>query len=455
MDFDESHILRRPLSAWERALLGISSLYLVGGTVRDMLLGASEASLDEDYLVSGLPLERLVAALEPFGALNLVGKSFGVVKFTPRGEGTVDISLPRSEFSTGLGHRDFAVRFDPQLPVEKDLERRDFTINSMALDLAASTLIDPLGGRRDLELRILRVNRPDSFVEDPLRILRGVQFMARLELEPEEGTVALMRRHASLLRTVSPERVQIELDKMLLRAPRPSRGFVFMHEIAVLPEILPELEATYGVTQNEYHPDDVFMHSVRSCDLVRPELHLRWAALLHDVGKKEKKSVIDGRVVFYRHEEESERAAVEILGRLRYPRALIEKVAALVRHHMFHITEEWSDAAVRRFIARAGRENIADLLALREADGSSRGDLSVIEQNRLIGRRIDAIVASDAALKITDLAVDGRDVMETLGLESGPEVGEVLRWLFDAVLERPELNTRELLIERMREERLK
>ena len=198
------------------------------------------------------------------------------------------------------------------------------------------------------------------------------------------------------------------------------------------------------------------MHSLKTCDLVRPELHLRWAALLHDLGKKEKKTVVEGRVVFYRHEEESERIAHEVLNRLRYPRGFTKKVAGLIRNHMFNMTESWTDSAVRRFIARAGEENIDDLLALREADGSSRGDLSVVDQNKVIRQRIAGIIDSEAAFKIADLAVDGRDVMEVLGLDPGPEVGAILRKLFDAVLENPELNTRERLvamIEQGREEK--
>ena len=168
---------------WERHLLEVCDLYLVGGTVREILRGAGRGSVDEDYLASGIEYDDLVSRLERFGSVNLVGKSFGVIKFTPPSQCTVDVALPRTEFSTGIAHRDFSVRFDPHLPVEKDLERRDFTVNSMALHLGTRILVDPLGGRADLEKRLLRVNRRDSFLEDPLRILRGVQLMARLDFD--------------------------------------------------------------------------------------------------------------------------------------------------------------------------------------------------------------------------------------------------------------------------------
>jgi tRNA nucleotidyltransferase (CCA-adding enzyme) len=451
MDSKATVRLERELYPWERAILGACRLYLVGGTVRDILLGRSIDSVDADYLAAEIPLDDLTAILGRFGKLNLVGKSFGVIKFTPADGRTVDISLPRSEFSTGAGHRDFDVRFDPNLPLEKDLERRDFTINSMALDLSSLEIVDPLGGRADLAARLLRVNRSDSFVEDPLRILRGAQFVARFDLSVEAGTLELMKRDAKLLAAVSPERVRDELDKVMLLAECPSRGFLFMHEAGMLAEVLPELDATHGVTQNEFHPDDVFLHSLKSCDLVRRELHLRWAALLHDLGKKAAKTTVDGRVVFYRHEEESERTAEEVLERLRYPRELVRRVGGLVRHHMFNITEDWSDSAIRRFIARAGPENIDDLLALREADNLSRGDASVVDENRMIRERIDRVRRSDAAFKITDLAIDGKDVMEILGIRPGPEIGAVLKRLFDSVLENPGLNTREALTGLVRE----
>ena len=438
--------LGRATRAWEQALLEVCDLYLVGGTVRDMLLGASVRSLDEDYLAAGLPLDDLIVRLERFGRVSLAGKSFGVIKFTPQSERTVDLSLPRTEFSTGPAHRDFSVRFDPYLAVERDLERRDYTINSMALHLKHHVLVDPLGGRADLDGRLLRVNRRDSFLEDPLRILRGVQFMARFDLGVEDETLALMRRDRGGIETVSPERVRDELNKMLLLGEKPSRGFILMHDVGILRSVLPELEDTYGEEQNEYHPDDIFMHSLKSCDRAPAELEIRWSALLHDLGKRDMKQTVDGRVVFYRHEERSAHIADALLERLRFPHDFRKKVVSLIEHHMFNITEEWSDAAVRRFIARVGKENVDDLLALREADGLSRGDAGVIGQNRDIRNRITRILESDAAFKIKDLAISGGDIMRVLGIQEGPEVGAILKALFDAVLETPECNTREKLI---------
>ncbi len=451
--------LERPLRTWERALLGECNLYLVGGIVRDLLLGERYESLDEDYLVTGIDIERLVTVLRPLGKTNLVGRSFGVIKYTSPEGRTVDISLPRTEYSVGPGHRDFHVDFDPMIPVENDLVRRDFTINSMALHLGTGELVDPLGGRGDLAERVLRVNREESFREDPLRILRGVQFYARFGLTVEAKTREMMVRDAELLGTVSMERIREELNKMLLRAERPGAGFILMHETGILGLILPELEDAHGVEQNEYHPDDLFMHSVRSCDAAPPDLVIRWGALLHDLGKKKMRREKDDRVVFYRHEEESARIARAVLERLRFPRDFARRVEHLVRHHMFQMTDEWSDAAVRRFIARIGVDNLDDIFALCEADVRSRAEarsrtgegpkideklMCHIEAARM---RVADVLASEATFKREHLAVNGSDIIELLGIEGGPEVGEILERLLDLVIEQPELNTRERLLE--------
>ena len=447
----EPKIVRpRAPGEWESAVLEEGELYLVGGVVRDMLLGCPDSSADQDYVVTGLAYERLGTILERYGTANRVGKSFGVVKFTTADRETVDISLPRSEVSTGHGHREFDVSCDPDLPIEADLARRDFTLNSMAVDLRTMRLVDPLGGRTDLADRILRMNRDTSFKEDPLRILRGVQFMARFDLSVDQRTRRLMERDAALLGTVSMERIRDELNKLIELAARPSKGFAFMHETGILGRILPELEETWGIEQNEYHPDDVFTHSVLSCDMARGDLAVRWAALLHDLGKKAVKQERDGRVVFYRHEEESARSARALLRRLVFPAAFIERVERLVYHHMFLITDEWSDGAVRRFIARVGQDNLEDLFALRRADGASRDDEAVEEEIARAIRRTSAVIAQDAVFKREDLAIGGREVMEATGLGPGPEIGSILDALLEAVLDDPSLNTKEDLVDMVR-----
>ncbi len=443
--------LDRELFHWEEEILDRCELYLVGGVVRDLFLDRAHETLDFDYIVSGIDKDALLALLEKIGRADLVGKSFGVIKFRTPEDLTVDIAIPRSEISTGPGHRDFKVVSDPDLPVDSDLERRDFTVNSMALSLRDFELVDPLGGAEDLEKRILRVNRDTSFVEDPLRILRGVQFMARFGLEVERGTRALMERDRDLLATVSMERVRDELNKMMLLADRPGDGYIFMHETGILPLVIPELDVAWGIEQNEFHPDDVFHHSVKSCDIAEKELLIRWCALLHDLGKPKMKMALDGRTVFYGHEEESARLAGEILTRLVFPVSFVIGAKHLIVNHMFMITEEWSDSAVRRFIARVGPENLDDLFEIRKADGDSRGDGGIDKEVEYSRGRIDKVMLEETAFKRSDLAVTGTDVMEIAGMESGPEVGVILDGLLEAVLDHPEYNSREKLEELIRD----
>jgi tRNA nucleotidyltransferase (CCA-adding enzyme) len=420
--------------------------------VRDLLMGRRHVALDFDYIASGIEAKKLISILEGMGRADHVGRSFGVIKFRTPGGITVDVALPRFEVSTGTGHKEFDVRPDPSLPVEKDLERRDYTINSMAVNLRDMSLADPLGGRKDLDERLLRVNRENSFVEDPLRILRGVQFMARFGLDVEPETTDLMVKHRELIPTVSIERVRDELNKMMLLSESPSLGYIFMHETGILPLVLPELDETWGVDQNEFHPDDVFHHSVRSCDLAEKELLIRWCALLHDLGKKKMKKRVEGRTVFYRHESESADIAREVLTRLVFPSSFVESASHLISHHMFMITEDWSDSAVRRFISRVGPENIDDLIAIREADGTSRGDGRTGADVAYSRARIEKVLSEESALKRSDLAVTGRDVIAIAGVEPGPEVGRILGELLEEVLDHPEYNTRERL-ERMIRER--
>ncbi|MBD3178240.1 MAG: HD domain-containing protein [Candidatus Latescibacteria bacterium] len=438
--------LDRELFKWEEALMEKGRLYLVGGAVRDLLIGTDRAGFDRDYLLRETGLDEAVSVLSAYGKCDLVGKSFGVLKFSPPDSSTVDIALPRREFSTGWGHKQFEVSFSPELPVEEDLIRRDFTMNSIALDLGNMELIDPLDGAGDIERLLMRVNREGAFREDPLRIIRGVQFKYRFGLEVEEKTGVLMKSCAHLVTTVTAERVREELNKMMLLADNPGDGFAFMHEIGVLQYIIPELDETYGIEQNEYHPDDIFNHSIKSCNLAEADLVLRWAALLHDIGKKETKKRKDGRTVFYSHEIAGERKAEGVLRRLKFSRSFTGEVIHLIRNHMFVIDRECSDGAVRRFVSRVGTESLEKLFALRRADALSRGDTESVENIEYVRGRIEKVSREDAAFKVQDLDINGSDVMEITGLSQGKKVGEILDYLFERVLDEPTLNNREILL---------
>jgi len=275
-------------------------VYTVGGTVRDELMGHPRKDLD--LLVTGIPQSDLLRCLRPYGRVQLTGRAFGVIKLVPHGwDGPpIDVALPRTEISTGVGHRDFEVMFDHTLPVETDLGRRDFTINAMAIDLADGYLLDPFGGYGDLQQRQLRQVSPLAFPEDPLRMLRGVQLTARFALQIETATRTAMQTHAATISTVAPERIAEELRK-LLQAWAPSQGFMVMHEVGILVHVLPELACLADrVTprQLDQSPDQAAtvdtaftrtmrrLDTVQQCEMLtyRGHLDLLLAALLCDSG---------------------------------------------------------------------------------------------------------------------------------------------------------------------------
>lgn len=439
-----------PQTPWLAALLAEGDVYEVGGSVRDRLLalekGEIPANKDCDYLICRISIDRLLDILRKHGVVNLVGRFFGVIKFSPTGVNAVyDLSLPRLEKSYGVGHTDFHVDFDPSLPVEADLGRRDFTINAIAQDLRTGQLIDIFGGQKDLKSRSLRMVFPSAFTEDPLRVLRGVQFAARFELEVETTTLERMRDAAHLMGSVSAERIAEELNKLLTLAARPSRGFLLLQKTGVLKQILPELEATVGVDQpGPFHKWPVFEHTLECVDAAPPRLNVRWACLLHDINKPQCKVVNGDRATFYNHDQLGAKTAKEILHRLRYSNDFTDQVSTLVERHMF--TTEVTDKGLRRLVRRVGPELIFDLLDLRRADvhaqgkGGSTADVDELET------RIKAEFEKKSPFGIKDLAVNGTDLINELGIPPGPRVGKILHGLLELVLDDPSQNSRESLV---------
>jgi tRNA nucleotidyltransferase (CCA-adding enzyme) len=428
-------------------ILEAGRIYEVGGAVRDQLLYGGLQETDLDYLVTGVGYDRLSAILKRHGRVDLVGRSFGVIKFTQMVRGrscTYDITLPRTEHSTGVGHRDFEVRYDPNLPVEADLIRRDFTINAMALALDTQELVDPLQGRADLELQQLRIVYPESFQDDPLRMLRAVQFAARFEFSVELETFQLMRQHAELITTVSPERIAEELNKLLLRADNPSIGFRMMQASGLMAHVLPELEECVGVEQpGGYHRYDVFEHIIRTVDVCPRRLHVRLAALFHDINKPQAKRIVEKGATFYGHEHHGSKTVRKVMNRLRYSKDLISKVEVLVERHMF--TTDVTPKGMRRLVRRVGVDLIFDLLDLRRADVQAQGMGGTTEDVDQFEADIRAEIDRKSPFGIRDLQIDGGRVMEILRIGPSPLVGEVLNYLLEAVLDEPEQNTPEQL----------
>ena len=432
------------------AITARGQLYEVGGTVRDEILGMRSESKDADFLVTGIPYQELVSLLRKHGRVDIVGKSFGVIKFSPAGahndaSNQIDFALPRKEYSTGEGHRDFAVDFDHTLPVEDDLHRRDFTINAIARNVATGEIVDPLNGREDIKNRLIRYTSPNSFREDPLRMLRAIQFAARLGFKIEEKTYRSLCDNVKLIETVSPERIAEELNKLLVKADKPSIGFKLMQSSGMLSYVLPELQNTVGVDQpGPYHAWPVFEHTIYTVDAAPKRLLVRMACLFHDVAKPQAKRLTDeGGATFYGHETYGARLGRIALERLRYSNDFIADVVTLVDRHMF--TSDVSDKGLRRLIRKTGLDLIYDLLDLRRADvvgqgkGGTTADVDELEQ------RIREEIAKKPPFGLGDLAINGNDIMREFNLAPGPEVGAVLNYLLEIVLDYPDKNDYETL----------
>jgi tRNA nucleotidyltransferase (CCA-adding enzyme) len=459
MQAEEIHISAVAIDAISRA----GSIYEVGGVVRDRMLNIANPMADKDYLVCGVPIDDLIKILRETGRVDVVGKSFGVIKYTEFSKGadgekvsrTFDIALPRVEKSTGSGHKDFEVDFDPSISIEEDLCRRDFTVNAMAESLPDRELIDPYGGRVDLEKRVLRIVSGDSFIEDPLRMLRGVQFVARFELTPTPETLDSMRENAALMRTISAERVAEELNKLLSRAAKPSPGLRLMQETGLLRYVIPELVASVDCDQpGPYHRWDVFEHTLQVIDAAPARLRLRLACLFHDIEKPRSKRVIaiedrDGPeakgATFYGHEALGAKTAEKIMKRLRYSRELTEQVSMLVDKHMF--TTGVTPKGLRRLVRKVGLELIFDLLDLRRADVAGQGMGGKTDDVDEFERDIREELERKPPFSRSDLALNGHDIMLEFGLVPGPTLGAAIDHLMEKVLDNPEDNTAERLRE--------
>ena len=413
---------------------------MVGGSLRDVLLDRTPA--DWDLATDALP-ERLLE-LFPEAAYE---NRFGTVA-VPRAGDLFEITTFRSDHDYADFRRPHRVEFTGT--IELDLARRDFTVNAMAWGARAGTepaLVDPYGGRDDAAAKVLRaVGDPMArFEEDALRMVRAVRLAATLGFAIEPATLAGIEARAGLVAHLSGERIAMELDR-LLAAPVPSLGLRLMSETGVLAAISPELAAQRGIPQNKVPEEDLWDHTLRSVDAASPARPIvRLAALLHDVGKPA--TFADGH--FLGHETVGARLAGAFLDRLHAPRAVRDRVVDLVRNHMFSYEPSWSDAAVRRFIAKIGKLGegaLGELLELREADNAGSGLLPEAGRLGELRARIATELAADAVLDRRGLAVDGTDLMRELGLPQGPTLGRILDALLERVIADPDLNDRPTLL---------
>jgi poly(A) polymerase len=426
----------RPLA--ERFTDAGRTLYLVGGSVRDLLVGRDVGDVDLDFTTDALPdeIEALVRPLA--GAMWLQGKRFGTIGARIGGR-DVEITTHRAEAYVPESRKP-EVRFSDA--IESDLSRRDFTVNAMALrvDAGAPELIDPHGGAADLVAKRLRtpLSPEESFSDDPLRMLRAARFIAGYGLEPDPELVAAVERLHDRLEIVAAERMRMELDKLMV-VERPGEGLWFLVDTGLASEFLPELPGL-ALEQDPIHRHkDVLAHTIAVVENTSPDRLLRLAALFHDVGKPKTRSFGGkGKVSFHHHEVVGARMTRDRMQALRYPTEEVEAVTRLVELHLrFHTYKMgWTDSAVRRYVRDAG-PLLDRLNELTRCDCTTRNP----KKAEALARRMDQLEARIVELREQEeLAamrpdLDGEAVMDHLGIPPGREVGEALSFLLELRLE--------------------
>lgn len=406
---------------------------VVGGYVRDRLLGLESKDLDIE--VFGLSPEALERVLSELGEVVHVGKAFGV--FRVKGL-DIDFSLPRRDSKVRAGHKGFSVEYDPEMTFAEAARRRDLTMNSIGLDPVSEEILDPHGGREDLAAKILRATDPRHFPEDPLRGLRVAVFTARFEMAPDEELFELCRNLD--FSELSSERIFDELEKLLLRSRKPSMGFDFLRATGLL-RFFPEIAAMVGVPQEpEWHPEgDVYVHSMMVLDEAAAlrrgdrddDLALMLGALCHDIGKPSTTDVIGGRITSREHDVKGVPLAETFLERLRAPKELTRKVAALVRYHLFPAFFHRDRASARAYRRLARDLASADvrpdlLLRVAEADHFGRTTEDALARSFPAGEHFQNMMES---LSLADHAprdvVLGRHLIAR-GLRPGIDFGTIL-----------------------------
>lgn len=428
--------------------------YLVGGAVRDMLMGKEPH--DWDVTTDATP-EQVMSI---FRKVIPTGIAHGTVTVHFM-KNEIEVTTFRTESDYSDGRHPDKVEYTGN--IEEDLSRRDFTINAIASYLGDGTITDPFHGRDDIKRKIIRTvgNPLERFSEDGLRPVRAVRFSAQLGFEIERETLKAISEPEILKKTsgISLERFRDELLK-LMKAEKPSAGLKLMEESGILDIFIPEFKKCRGCIQGDfrgYHQFDVLDHLFYACDgAPASKQNVRLAALFHDIGKPDVKRVIPtpqgDQFTFYNHEAKSQQITKEILFRLKFSNAEIANICHLVVNHMFNYTQDWTDAAVRRFLAKIQAENLEDLYDLRLADiygmnnAPVRGqDSRTIALLNELKDRISKETEKNSVLSLKQLAVNGKDLMKN-GISAGKDLGFVLNQLLETVLEDPSQNEKEQLI---------
>lgn len=427
--------------------------YIVGGCVRDLLLGREPKDWDVATDANPETIQKIFADTIYENEFGTVGVKTGsddsrlaVVEIT---------TFRKEEKYSDLRHPD---KIEFSKSIEEDLARRDFTINAIALETRGkrqeARLIDPFDGQKDLEQKIIRaVGEPEKrFNEDALRLIRAIRFASELGFQIEEKTATAIKKSANLLGKIAKERVRDEFTKIILASEKgPYSGVIQLEEMGLLECIIPELREGIGVGQNKHHVYTVWEHNLLALDYAASKnysLEVRLASLLHDVGKPRTKAGEGLDSTFYNHEIVGAKMTKAILTRLHFSNKVIEKVTHLVRTHLFYYNVgEVTAAGVRRFLARVGEENIEDLLKVREADRIGSGVPKAFPYKlRHLKFMLEKVASDPVSPKM--LAVKGDEIMKLLNISPGPRIGWVLSILLEEVLDDPSCNDKEHLASR-------
>jgi tRNA nucleotidyltransferase (CCA-adding enzyme) len=418
--------------------------YIVGGCVRDFLLERTlptgRQAKDWDITTSAKPEQIQTLFPDSFYENNFL-------TVTVRTSGMeVEVTTYRLEAAYSDKRHPDTLQYAKTL--KEDLARRDFTINAMAMD-TTKKIYDFFDGQEDLKKKIIRTvgNANERFSEDALRILRAVRFATTLNFTIESATAEAIKKNSKWLEVISKERIRDELVKIIM-ADNSARGIELLRELGLLQYIVPELLENYGVGQNKHHIYDCYQHALKALEYTAKKkfnLTVRLAALFHDIAKPRVKAGDGINSTFYNHEVVGARMAFDMLQRLKFPNADIQKITNLIKHHMFYYNvDEVSESSVRRLVKSVGPENMEELLQVREADRIGSG-VPKAEPYKLRHLKYVIEKVSRDPISVKMLKVDGKDVMEMLGINPGPKIGQILDVLLGYVLDDPKKNTKKIL----------
>ncbi len=419
--------------------------YIVGGCVRDFLLG-KEAN-DWDIATNAKPEE-----IQKIFPDSFYENKFLTVTVRTKSKKTnlneIEITTYRSDAKYSDKRHPDEVKFAKT--IEQDLSRRDFTINALAMDLDKK-IVDLFDGREDLKNQIIKTvgNPEERFSEDALRMLRAVRFVSSLEgnWKIEEKTAKAIEKNSIWLEAISQERIRDEFLKIIM-SKKPVEGIELLRQLNLLKYVLPELLENYGVPQNKHHIYDCYWHALKALEFSAKKnfnIYVRLASLLHDIAKPKVKSGEGENATFYNHEIVGAKIAFQALNRLKLPKKDIEKIVKLVRYHLFYYNvDEVGESSVRRLVKNAGQENIEELLQVRQADRIGSG-VPKAEPYKLrhLKYLIDKVAQDPISAKM--LKINGNDLMKILDIKPGPKIGQILDILLGYVLDDPKNNKESFL----------